>query len=168
MNPWPGRNSPPPAALAPGVPHREQPRTHPYTLQGRQVDIRQDGGRVEVWECGLAHPRVLAAGGLPGHSGLAVGMGLDRLLMLAKGIPDIRLLRSGDPRIACQLHDLASYQPVSPMPAITRCFPPPPAGAARAGDRPPRGDTGAEEPPCPGRLARSGPDAHKRYRQRPA
>jgi hypothetical protein len=71
---------------------------------------------VEVWECGLAHPRVLAAAGLPGRGGLAAGMGLDRLLMLVKHIPDIRLLRSGDPRITCQMLDLARYQYVSSMP----------------------------------------------------
>jgi phenylalanyl-tRNA synthetase alpha chain len=47
-------------------------------------------------------------------------MGLDRLLMLAKRIPDIRLLRSGDPRVAGQMLDLAPYRPVSSMPAITR------------------------------------------------
>ncbi len=75
---------------------------------------------MEVWECGLAHPGVLAAAGLPGRGGLALGMGLDRLLMLAKRIPDIRLLRSGDPRIARQMLDLATYQPLSPMPTITR------------------------------------------------
>jgi phenylalanyl-tRNA synthetase alpha chain len=40
--------------------------------------------------------------------------------MLAKGIPDIRLLRSADPRIAAQMLDLQQYQPVSAMPAITR------------------------------------------------
>jgi phenylalanyl-tRNA synthetase alpha chain len=107
-------------ALAPGLRHRQQPRTHAYTQQGRQVDVRLDGRWVEVWECGLAHPDVLAAAGLPGSSGLALGMGLDRLLMLAKRIPDIRLLRSGDPRIARQMLDLARYQPVSAMPAITR------------------------------------------------
>ncbi len=107
-------------ALVPGLPHREQPRAHPYTLHGRQVDVYQDGRWVEVWECGLAHPGVLAAAGLPGHGGLALGMGLDRLLMLVKGIPDIRLLRSGDPRVASQMHDLARYRPASPMPAVTR------------------------------------------------
>jgi phenylalanyl-tRNA synthetase alpha chain len=79
------------------------------------------GGRwVEVGECGLAHPSVLAAAGLPGRSGLAVGIGLDRLLMLVKHIPDIRLLRSGDPRITRQMRDLARYQQVSLMPPITR------------------------------------------------
>ena len=107
-------------ALVPGLPHRQEPRTHPYTLDGRQVDVYRDGRWVEVWECGLAHPGVLAAAGLPGRSGLAVGMGLDRLLMLVKHIPDIRLLRSGDPRITGQMHDLARYQQVSSMPPITR------------------------------------------------
>ena len=107
-------------ALAPGLPHRQQPRTHPYTLDGRQVDVYHGGRWVEVGECGLAHPSVLAAAGLPGRSGLAVGMGLDRLLMLVKHIPDIRLLRSGDPRVTCQMLDLARYQHVSSMPPVTR------------------------------------------------
>jgi phenylalanyl-tRNA synthetase alpha chain len=107
-------------ALAPGRPYRQQPRTHPYTLGGRQVDVYHGGRWVEVGECGLAHPRVLAAAGLPGRSGLALGMGLDRLLMLVKHIPDIRLLRSGDPRITGQMLDLARYQHVSSMPPITR------------------------------------------------
>ena len=107
-------------ALVPDRPCRQEPRIHPYTERGRQVDVRQDGRWVEVWECGLAHPGVLAAAGLAGQSGLALGMGLDRMLMLIKGIPDIRLLRSADPRIADQMRDLAAYQRVSAMPPITR------------------------------------------------
>lgn len=106
--------------LAPGRRHRTQPRPHPYTLAGRQVDIEAGGEWVEVWECGLAHPDVLARAGLAGWHGLALGCGLDRLLMLAKGIPDIRLLRSTDPRIAEQMRDLSAYRPVSAMPAISR------------------------------------------------
>jgi phenylalanyl-tRNA synthetase alpha chain len=107
-------------ALVPGLSYRREPRTHPYTTGGQQVDVYHDGRWVEVWECGLASPRVLAAARLPGRCGLALGMGLDRLLMLVKHIPDIRLLRSGDPRIASQMNDLARYRSVSPMPAITR------------------------------------------------
>jgi len=113
-------------ALVPGHPARQEPRQHPYTTGGRQVDVARDpavsaeGNWVEVWECGLAHPAVLARAGLAGRSGLALGLGLDRLLMLRKGIPDIRLLRSADPRIAAQMADLAPYRPVSAMPPIRR------------------------------------------------
>jgi phenylalanyl-tRNA synthetase alpha chain len=106
--------------LVPGLPYRQQARIHPYTEHGRQVDVRHDGRWVEIWECGIAHPDVLAQAGLAGHGGLALGMGLDRMLMLVKGITDIRLLRSADPRIAGQMRDLAGYQPVSSMPPVTR------------------------------------------------
>jgi phenylalanyl-tRNA synthetase alpha chain len=85
------------------------------------VDIDNDGEWVEVWECGLAHPEVLAKGDLDASwSGLALGMGLDRLLMLLKKIPDIRALRSLDPRIESQMFDLERYRAVSAMPAVTR------------------------------------------------
>jgi phenylalanyl-tRNA synthetase alpha chain len=108
-------------AVLPGAADRREPRVHPYTLSGQQVDVERDGEWVEVAECGLAHPGVLARAGLDGSwSGLAMGMGLDRLLMLIKGIPDIRALRSSDPAIAMQMLDLAPYRPVSAMPAIRR------------------------------------------------
>ncbi len=107
-------------AILPGLPYRDEPRIHPYTLGGRQVDVRLDGRWVEVGECGLAHPDVLAAAGLVSRTGLALGLGLDRLLMGVKNIPDIRLLRSADPRVARQMLDLRRYQPVSAMPAIAR------------------------------------------------
>lgn len=107
-------------ALVPERDWRSQPRTHPYTLDGRQVDVRDGDAWVEVWECGLAHREVLAGAGLDGWSGLALGMGLDRLLMLRKGVPDIRLLRSPDPRVAGQMADLAPYRPVSSLPAMAR------------------------------------------------
>ncbi|GAB3164861.1 hypothetical protein GCM10027258_87030 [Amycolatopsis stemonae] len=109
------------AALVPGLRWRLEPRRHPYTVDGAQLDVRHDGGWVEVAECGLAHPAVLARAGLgEGWSGLALGMGLDRMLMLRKGIPDIRLLRSAEPAVAAQLTDLAPYRPVSALPPVRR------------------------------------------------
>ncbi|HUA30922.1 MAG TPA: hypothetical protein VMC03_18715 [Streptosporangiaceae bacterium] len=108
-------------ALMPGnPPSRQEPRQHPYTTGGRQVDVGHGDRWVEVWECGLASEAVLARAGLPDHTGLALGMGLDRLLLLRKQIPDIRLLRSADPRIAGQMRDLAPYRPVSAMPEVRR------------------------------------------------
>ena len=49
-----------------------------------------------------------------------MGLGLDRILMIRKGVSDIRLLRSDDPRIAGQMLDLEPYRPVSMMPPIAR------------------------------------------------
>jgi phenylalanyl-tRNA synthetase alpha chain len=114
--------------LLPGVPYRLSERVHPYTLDGRQVDVRHGGEWVEIGECGLADPGVLARAGLDGPvkgggevgGGLALGVGLDRLLMLMKEVPDIRLLRSADPRVTAQMLDLARYTAVSTRPPVTR------------------------------------------------
>jgi phenylalanyl-tRNA synthetase alpha chain len=107
-------------ALAPGRRWRAEPRVHPYTVDGRQVDVQADHEWVEVWECGLAHPDVMRRAGLAGWHGLALGLGLDRLLMLRKHIPDIRLLRAADPRVGSQMIDLEPYRAVSAMPAVVR------------------------------------------------
>ena len=111
--------------LLPDATHHLDPRAHPYTLRGQQVDVRTTSTSpdewVEVAEGGLAHPQVLARAGLSAaYSGLALGMGLDRLLMLVKGVPDIRLLRATDPRIAGQMLDLEPYRAASAMPPIRR------------------------------------------------
>jgi phenylalanyl-tRNA synthetase alpha chain len=108
-------------ALLPGLAHRLEPRVHPYTREGRQIDVLRGGEWVEIAEGGLIHPDVPARAGIGGPvGGLALGMGLDRLLMLVKGVPDIRLLRSADPRVAGQLRDLEPYRTVSAMPAVRR------------------------------------------------
>ena len=107
-------------ALLPAAAWRAVPASHPYTLDGREVQVLADGEWVELLECGLAHPDVLAAGGLGGHGGLAMGIGLDRAVMLRKGIGDIRLLRSDDPRVAAQMRDLEAYRAVSAQPPARR------------------------------------------------
>lgn len=109
-------------AALPGAAYRCNPAEHPYTLHGLEIEVRDGARWVEVGECGLALPAMLAEAGLDArrHSGLAMGLGLDRLLMLAKGIDDIRLLRSEDPRVAAQMLDLAPWRPVSDQPAIRR------------------------------------------------
>lgn len=110
------------SAVLPGAAHRAIPATHPYTRDGREVEVRIGDGWVELLECGLAGEHVLAAAGLdPSQwSGLALGIGLDRALMLRKGIGDIRLLRSEDPRVAGQMLILDPYREVSSMPPANR------------------------------------------------
>jgi phenylalanyl-tRNA synthetase alpha chain len=109
-------------AVLPAARWRTTPAQHPYTTGGLQVDVCTASGWVELAECGLAAEHVLARAGLdPGRcTGLALGMGLDRALMLRKGIPDIRVLRSAEPRIAVQLLDLCPWRPVSSQPPVRR------------------------------------------------
>jgi phenylalanyl-tRNA synthetase alpha chain len=112
-------------AALPGWRWRAVPSAHPYTERGLQIDAADPApgdGWLEIGECGLAAPRVLAGAGLDAAttSGLAMGLGLDRLVMLRKQVPDIRLLRAADPRIAAQMADLAPYRAVSAMPPVER------------------------------------------------
>ena len=110
------------AAVVPGARHRVLPASHPYPDPGLEVEVEVEGGWVELLECGMAAEHVLQAGGLDpaAWSGLALGVGLDRALMLRKGIEDIRLLRSTDPRVAHQMLDLEPYRAVSAMPPARR------------------------------------------------
>ena len=110
------------AAILPGRVWRWTATEHPYTIGGRQVDVIDAGRPVEIAECGLAAPHVLGNAGVdPAQwSGLALGIGLDRALMLRTGIPDIRLLRSPEPRVSAQMLDLGPYRPVSDLPSARR------------------------------------------------
>jgi len=110
------------AAVLPGRHWRWTAAEHPYTVGGRQIDVIDAGRPVEVAECGLAAPHVLRNAGVDAErwSGLALGMGLDRVLMLRTGVPDIRLLRSADRRVSTQMLDLAPYRPVSDLPPVRR------------------------------------------------
>lgn len=116
-----------PRSEHPDVQWRSSPAQHSYTAAGRQLDVlltKPDGSRewLELAECGLVAAPVLRGSGLDPRrwAGLALGMGLDRALMLRKGITDIRLLRSGHPDVQSQLLDLAPYRPVSAMPEVRR------------------------------------------------
>lgn len=102
--------------LLPSKRYRTIDAQHPYTTHGKQIDVEHDGEWVEIGECGLAARHVLK----DHPHGLAMGLGLDRILMLRKGIPDIRLLRNDDQRIATQMQNLDEYRPISRHPAAIR------------------------------------------------
>ncbi len=95
---------------------------HPYTNQGIEVNATKDDRDIEILECGLVKERILENSGLDPavHSGWALGMGLDRLVMTIKDIPDIRYLRSNNPKIAVQMMNIDKYHEVSNQPAIKR------------------------------------------------
>jgi phenylalanyl-tRNA synthetase alpha chain len=109
-------------AVLPNAQWRTVPAVHPYTTNGMQVDVLIDDEWLELAECGMMAPHLFAEAGLDPEqwSGLALGMGLDRALMLRKGIPDIRLLRAVDERISSQMLNLEPWQHVSLLPSTRR------------------------------------------------
>jgi len=108
-------------ALLAQVFHREvtvrlRPGFFPFVEPGFELDCQclfcggrgcatcKGGGWIELIPCGLVHPRVLQFGRIDTseYSGFAFGLGLTRLAMLKFGIPDIRLMNSGDVRFCEQ------------------------------------------------------------------
>ena len=76
----------------------------------------------EILEAGLTHKEVLRGAGFDPdvYSGLASGFYLDRLVMSLKSLPDVRYLRSTEPRIAKQMENTEKFKEVSMMPPISR------------------------------------------------
>ncbi|MBD2356425.1 hypothetical protein H6G41_17635 [Tolypothrix sp. FACHB-123] len=103
-------------AIIPGVSYRLNETSHPYTCNGLEIEVLVNGNWIEIGECGEIHPNLLKRG----YTGLASGWGLDRLVMLVKGIDDIRLLRSNHLQIAAQMTNLETYNQVSNKPSISR------------------------------------------------
>ena len=95
---------------------------HPYTIDGIEVYAKIGDEEIEVFEAGLTHPEILKMAGLDPnkYSGLALGMGVERLIMARKKLPDIRLIRSKDPRIVKQMTDMEIFKKVSDQPAMSR------------------------------------------------
>lgn len=109
-------------SVIPGYQYRANEAQHPYTVGGLEVEALVNGSWLEVLECGQAHPTILRNAGLDPeeYSGLALGMGLDRLVMIIKAIDDIRVIRSDDPRIRRQLANLDKFVAVSDQPFTKR------------------------------------------------
>lgn len=109
-------------AVVPGKKPIVYEAVHPYTVKGIEVYAEFGASQLEILEAGLAHPEVLRNAGFDPqiYSGLASGMGLDRLVMTLKEVTDVRYLRSQDPRIAEQMKDTKKFKEVSSMPPIAR------------------------------------------------
>jgi phenylalanyl-tRNA synthetase alpha chain len=83
---------------------RFRPSYFPFTEPSAEVDIRGEGGWLEVLGCGMVHPRVLENVGIDSerYTGFAFGMGVERLAMLRYGINDLRMFFDNDLRFLTQ------------------------------------------------------------------
>ncbi len=108
-------------AVLPGTRCHRRSAWAPYSTASFQVDGEfADGARTEIVEAGVATAPLLANGGLGAEfSGVGMGIGLDRVVMLRKGIDDIRLLRATHPSVCEQLLDLSPYRALDMMSPVT-------------------------------------------------
>lgn len=93
---------------------------HNYTDDGIEVEIKHNGNWMEILECGLIGKSILKKHNLENYSGLALGLGLERLVMIVKDIDDIRILYDKRELIQNQMYDLKKYKEVSRQPSIQR------------------------------------------------
>ncbi|BAP58515.1 phenylalanine--tRNA ligase subunit alpha [Candidatus Tachikawaea gelatinosa] len=86
---------------------RFRPSYFPFTEPSAEVDImRSDKKWLEVLGCGMVHPKVLKEGNIDSnlYSGIAFGMGVERLTMLRYKITDLRIFFENDVRFLKQFH----------------------------------------------------------------
>ncbi|HSX14165.1 MAG TPA: phenylalanine--tRNA ligase subunit alpha [Chlamydiales bacterium] len=95
---------------------RFRPSYFPFVEPGMEVDVRctscrgsgcricKHTGWLEILGAGMIHPNVLKKGNIDPEefSGFAWGMGIERLVILQGGIPDIRLFTQNDVRFLSQ------------------------------------------------------------------
>jgi phenylalanyl-tRNA synthetase alpha chain len=100
---------------------RFRPSFFPFTEPSAEMDVGcllcggvgcppcKGTGWMEILGCGMVHEQVLRDGQLDPErwTGWAFGMGPQRIAMLRYGLPDIRLLYSGDMRFLAQFGGLA-------------------------------------------------------------
>ncbi len=84
---------------------RFRPSFFPFTEPSVEVDVwfepmGKEGRWLEVMGGGMVHPSVIENAGLDSkkYQGFAFGGGIERLIMIKHGIPDVRLFHSGDLR----------------------------------------------------------------------
>ncbi len=115
-----------------GTPIRLRPSYFPFVEPGGEVDVgcaicrgwASDSGAaerraacrvckgtgfLEILGCGMVHPVVFEQCGIDPerYSGFAFGFGVDRIAMMRWGVPNIRMLYDGDPRVLAQMADAA-------------------------------------------------------------
>lgn len=97
--------------FGPSVKMRFRPHYFPFTEPSAEVDISADIFKgtarrpwLEILGCGMVNPKVFEAAGYPQgvYTGMAFGMGVERMAMLKYGIKDIRVLTENDTRFLKQ------------------------------------------------------------------
>jgi phenylalanyl-tRNA synthetase alpha chain len=93
------------AYFGPGSKVRFRPSFFPFVEPGVELDVwyeaaGREGRWLEVGGAGMLHPEVLRSCGLDPEkvAGFAFGCGIERLVMIKHGVPDVRGFHGGDIR----------------------------------------------------------------------
>ncbi len=100
---------------------RFTPDYFPFVEPGGQLEVTcfvcggsgcrtcKDSGWIELLGCGMVHPNVLTNVGYDPerYTGFAFGLGIERVALARYGIPDMRLLYSGDVRFLEQFTEVS-------------------------------------------------------------
>jgi len=84
---------------------RFRPSYFPFTEPSAEVDILSSEGKwLEILGCGLVNPKVLQNCNIDSnsYSGLAFGLGIERIAMLKHGVKDIREFYKSNLDFLCQ------------------------------------------------------------------
>lgn len=75
-----------------------------YICSGKGCSVCGQNGWLEIMGCGMVHPHVFQAAGYKNgkYTGLAFGLGVERIAMLRYGINDIRIFYENDKRFLSQ------------------------------------------------------------------
>jgi phenylalanyl-tRNA synthetase alpha chain len=91
--------------LSPDAKVRFRPSYFPFTEPSVEVDVwyeapGKEGRWLEVMGAGMVHPTVFRNVGIDPekYQGFAFGGGIERLIMVKYGVPDVRLFHNGDMR----------------------------------------------------------------------
>ncbi|HXJ66031.1 MAG TPA: phenylalanine--tRNA ligase subunit alpha, partial [Actinomycetota bacterium] len=109
------------AMFGEGTRTRFTPDYFPFVEPGGQLEVTcfvcggigcrtcKESGWIELLGCGMVHPNVLANVGYDPerHTGFAFGLGIERVALARYGIPDMRLLYSGDVRFLDQFTEVS-------------------------------------------------------------
>ncbi len=81
-----------------------------FEPKARQGEKSKEGRWLEVAGAGMLHPNVLRNAGLDPDQvqGFAFGGGIERLIMVKHGVPDVRLFHNGDIRFTYGFDEMAS------------------------------------------------------------
>lgn len=92
----------------------------PYTIDSLEVEVKFNNKWLEVTWAWVVHPTVLEKLWIDPekYNGWAFGFGIERLAMIFKNIPDIRIFWSRDKRVLAQWWNFEAYKEISSFPPV--------------------------------------------------